>query len=91
MGGAASRRKRADDSVFFHTWKDVLPTQDGEKELVARWKRMREIRAEVHEELEDARAAGEIGSSLQAEVEVGVARRRPRAAALAGRRPASSC
>ena len=26
----------APDSVFFHTWKDVLPAQAGEKELLAR-------------------------------------------------------
>ena len=59
------------ESVFFHTWKDVLPKQDGEKELCARWKRIREIRAEVLKKLEEARAAGTIGSSLQAVLEVG--------------------
>jgi isoleucyl-tRNA synthetase len=61
-----------DESVFLHTWKDVLPKQDGEKELSARWRRLREIRSVVMKSLEDRRAAGEIGSSLQAEVEVGV-------------------
>jgi isoleucyl-tRNA synthetase len=60
------------DSVFFHTWKDVLPAQDGEAELVARWKRLREIRGAVTRQLEESRAAGAIGSSLQAEVLVGV-------------------
>jgi isoleucyl-tRNA synthetase len=60
------------DSVFLHTWNDVLPRQDGEKELVARWKRLREIRAAVAKRLEESRAAGAIGSSLQAEVELGV-------------------
>ena len=59
-----------DESVFFHTWKDVLPRQEGEKELRARWERLREIRAVVVKKLEELRAAGEIGSSLQAEVKV---------------------
>ncbi|HEX3098248.1 MAG TPA: isoleucine--tRNA ligase [Usitatibacter sp.] len=57
-----------DESIFFQTWKDVLPKQDGEPELLARWKRLREIRAAVAKRLEESRAAGAIGSSLQAEV-----------------------
>jgi isoleucyl-tRNA synthetase len=57
-----------DESVFFHTWKEVLPKQDGEPELLAKWKRLREIRAAVAKRLEESRAAGAIGSSLQAEV-----------------------
>jgi len=56
------------DSVFLHTWKDVLPKQDDEKELVARWNRIRQIRAEVLKRLEEARSGGAIGSSLQANV-----------------------
>ena len=59
-----------DESVFFHTWKDVLPAQAGEAELLARWKRLRELRAVVTKRLEESRAAGAIGSSLQAEVVV---------------------
>ena len=58
------------DSVFFHTWKEVLPKQEGEKELVTRWTRIREIRAAVVKRLEEARSSGAIGSSLQAEIEV---------------------
>src|SRR6185503_4454844 len=57
-----------EESIFFHTWKDVLPKQDGEPELLAKWKRLREIRAAVAKRLEESRAAGAIGSSLQAEV-----------------------
>jgi isoleucyl-tRNA synthetase len=57
-----------DESIFFHTWKEVLPPQAGEAELHARWKRLREIRAVVTKALEESRAAGAIGSSLQAEV-----------------------
>jgi isoleucyl-tRNA synthetase len=60
----------SEDSIFFHTWKDLLPKQDGEAELVARWKRLREIRAAVAKRLEETRAAGAIGSSLQAEVTI---------------------
>jgi isoleucyl-tRNA synthetase len=56
-----------DESIFFHTWKDVLPPQEGEKELVARWGRIRELRTIVGKALEESRAAGVIGSSLQAE------------------------
>ena len=62
------------DSVFFHTWKDVLPAQEDEAGLVARWKRIREIRAEVLRRLEEVRAAGGIGSSLQANVALEVGR-----------------
>ena len=58
----------SDDSIFFHTWNDVLPPQDGEAELSARWKRIRELRAVVVKKLEESRTAGAIGSSLQAEV-----------------------
>jgi isoleucyl-tRNA synthetase len=56
-----------DESIFFHTWNDVLPPQQGEEALRARWKRLREIRAQVMRCLEDTRSAGRIGSSLQAE------------------------
>jgi isoleucyl-tRNA synthetase len=59
-----------DESIFFHTWKEVLPPQDEEKELAAKWTRLREIRATVMRALEESRAAGAIGSSLQAEVVV---------------------
>jgi isoleucyl-tRNA synthetase len=60
----------APDSIFLHTWNDVLPAQDGEAALVAKWQRLREIRAEVTRKLEEVRAAGVIGSSLQAEVDL---------------------
>jgi len=60
------RAGEAPDSIFFHTWKDVLPAQEGEPELLARWKRVREIRGEVVRRLEEVRASGGIGSSLQA-------------------------
>jgi isoleucyl-tRNA synthetase len=59
-----------EESVFFHTWKDVLPAQDGERALVAKWRRLREIRGTVQRELEELRKDGAIGSSLAAEVEI---------------------
>jgi isoleucyl-tRNA synthetase len=58
------------DSVFLHTWNEVLPKQDGENELLRRWGRLREIRGQVARELEALRAEGRIGSSLQAGVKV---------------------
>ncbi|MGA9164096.1 MAG: isoleucine--tRNA ligase [Thiobacillus sp.] len=56
-----------DDSVFQHTW-HTLPTQSDEANLLDRWTRIRAIRADVQKDLETVRAAGGIGSSLQAEV-----------------------
>jgi isoleucyl-tRNA synthetase len=59
-----------DESVFFHTWDGVLPAQAGEDALVAKWSRLREIRAAVQKNLEELRQSGGIGSSLQAEVAI---------------------
>jgi isoleucyl-tRNA synthetase len=53
--------------VFFHTW-HTLPAQKDEPALLARWQHIRDARAQVLKELENARSAGQIGSSLQAEV-----------------------
>jgi isoleucyl-tRNA synthetase len=59
--------KQVDDSVFFHTW-HALPAQENENDLLGRWQQIRDYRALVLKELENARAASQIGSSLQAEV-----------------------
>ena len=59
-----------EESIFFHTWVDALPPQQGEPGLTARWKRLREIRAMVQKDLEALRQSGAIGSSLQAEAVV---------------------
>ncbi|WP_310446611.1 isoleucine--tRNA ligase [Thiobacillus sp.] len=56
-----------DDSVFLHTW-HTLPEQADAADLLARWTRIRAVRSEVQKDLESVRAAGGIGSSLQAEV-----------------------
>ncbi len=59
-----------DESIFFHTWNGVLPEQAGEEALLAKWKRLREIRALVQKSLEELRQSGGIGSSLQADVAI---------------------
>ncbi len=58
-----------DETVFTHTW-DEFPAAGYSQELLARWARIRSVRAEVQKQLEQTRVAGEIGSSLQAEVEI---------------------
>ncbi|MEO8008248.1 MAG: isoleucine--tRNA ligase, partial [Betaproteobacteria bacterium] len=55
------------DSVLLHTWHQ-FPDAGGD--LCERWDEIRVARSEVQKELEALRAAGKIGSSLQAEVEV---------------------
>ena len=55
------------DSVLLHTWHQ-FPDTGGD--LCERWDQIRVARSEVQKEIEALRAAGKIGSSLQAEVEV---------------------
>ena len=57
------------DSVMLTTW-HALPEQADEAALMARWTRIRALRAESARVLESLRSEGCIGSSLQAEVEV---------------------
>ncbi|MFN3751943.1 MAG: isoleucine--tRNA ligase [Thiobacillus sp.] len=65
--GAKAGPKPIDDSVFLHTWHD-LPEQADAASLLDRWTRIRAVRALVSKELELVRVAGNIGSSLQADV-----------------------
>ena len=58
-----------DDSIFVHTW-HALPLQGDEDKLVHRWARLRELRSHVQGKLEEMRAAGKIGSSLAAVIEI---------------------
>jgi isoleucyl-tRNA synthetase len=58
-------------SVLLHTW-HVFPEQGDEEALVHRWEHIRELRSEVQRALEEARSAGQIGSSLAADVEIRV-------------------
>jgi isoleucyl-tRNA synthetase len=60
---------KADDSVFFHTW-HALPQVADAPALVAKWTRLRELRTPVRKEIEALRAAGKVGASLQAEVDL---------------------
>jgi isoleucyl-tRNA synthetase len=56
-----------DDSVLLHTWYQFPDTG---ADLLPRWDRLRELRSQVQKKLEDMRADGQIGSSLQAEVNI---------------------
>jgi isoleucyl-tRNA synthetase len=56
-------------SVFYTTWHEMPAPADGAA-LLAKWARLRELRAPVRKEIEDLRASGKVGSSLQAEVEM---------------------
>ena len=58
-----------DDSIFLHGW-HRLPAPADKTQLAAKWPRIRTTLAEVRKHLETLRAAGEIGSSLQAEVAI---------------------
>jgi isoleucyl-tRNA synthetase len=58
-----------DDTVFVHTYYR-LPEVSGAEALLGKWRALRQIRSEVQKLLENHRAAGRIGSSLQAEVEI---------------------
>jgi isoleucyl-tRNA synthetase len=61
----------ADETVFVHTWYSFPDIADGAA-LVSKWSRVRAFRSEVQKLLEARREAGEIGSSLQAEVDIAV-------------------
>ena len=61
-----------EDSVFFHTWHELPALSDGAA-LLGKWARLRELRDPVRKQIEELRAAGKVGSSLQAEVELGAA------------------
>src|SRR4029079_14298425 len=54
-----------DDSVFFHTLYELPKVADGEA-LLAKWKRLRELRDPVRKEIETLGAAGKGGASPQA-------------------------
>ena len=56
-------------TVFTEVFETLAPTPEGDA-LVARWTRLREIRAEVTRKLEDVRSEGKIGASLQAELDL---------------------
>lgn len=57
-----------DITIFIRCWEDSFPEPPDAQMLLAKWRRIAEIRALVLKELEAVREAGKIGSSLQAEV-----------------------
>ena len=54
-----------EDSVLLHTWYE-FPQID--QQLLSKWDHLRRLRALAQKKLEEKRSAGDIGSSLQAEV-----------------------
>ncbi|MDA8521857.1 isoleucine--tRNA ligase [Acidovorax sp. NCPPB 4044] len=55
----------ASDSIFLETYATIPSADEG---LGAKWARIRELRDAVNKEIETLRAAGQVGSSLQAVV-----------------------
>jgi isoleucyl-tRNA synthetase len=58
------------DSVMLETWYDKLAAAQGSQQQRAFWSDLLTIRGEVSKALEQLRKAGEIGSSLDAEVDL---------------------
>ena len=59
-------------TIFTETYHQV-PAIAGHEALIAKWARVREIRRAVTVRIEELRAAGSLGSSLQADVEIAAA------------------
>ena len=59
-----------DASIFVGDWSRVAPADAAGEALIPKWRRLREIRAEVTRVLESLRKTGEIGSSLRAELAI---------------------
>ena len=57
-------------SIFVETYSDTSGWADGA--LLAKWSRIREVRDAVNKEIEAVRSVGSVGSSLQANVVIGV-------------------
>ena len=62
---------KEDDSIFFQTWHDIPAVADSTA-LIEKWTRLRALRTPVRKQIEELRAAGKVGSSLQAEVDLHV-------------------
>ena len=57
------------ESIFLETYAEFKPQDDA---LLTKWARIRDIRDAVNKDIEALRAAGQVGSSLQAEVSLQV-------------------
>jgi isoleucyl-tRNA synthetase len=62
-------KRKTGGTIFTETF-PVLPAPADEAALIDKWTRLRAVRADVQKRLEPLRERGEIGSSLQADVEV---------------------
>jgi len=60
---------KGEDSVFFQTL-HAVPVPSNATALISKWSRLRELRDPVRKNIEELRAAGRIGSSLQAEADL---------------------
>ena len=56
-------------TIFTETWHQ-FPEMADAPALVAKWARLREIRAEAMRRIEEVRATGKVGSSLAAEIDI---------------------
>ena len=79
LGAAGKTPAETKESIFLDTYSQFLPLPTGEgggegrsEALLAKWRRIREIRDAVNKEIETLRADGKVGSSLQASVELTV-------------------
>ena len=59
------------DTIFTETFLQPVAPK-GAEELLAKWSRIREIRAEITKAIEIEREAGKVGSSLQAELDIAI-------------------
>ncbi len=71
------------ETIFTQTYHRLPEVADAEP-LLARWQQIRAMRAEVLRRIEELRAAGKVGSSLQAEVELRMSGERYRTLASLG-------
>ena len=67
----ASPAENPHDTIFTSTYHVLPSVSDGDR-VAKKWTRLRIIGAQVSKELEQVRADGKIGSSLQAEIEIRV-------------------
>ena len=70
LGAAGKVSAASRETIFLEQFSD-LPEPD--TTLLAKWARIREIREAVNKDIENLRAAGKVGASLQAEVTLGLA------------------
>jgi isoleucyl-tRNA synthetase len=61
---------RDPEATIFTEVYHPLPSSAGEEALLAKWDRIRALRADVLKQIETLREAGQLGSSLQAEVDL---------------------